>query len=53
MGFEREWDHFQYITNLGFYLPPYAQGGSQDQSSQWIIPHSLRMKLLGRQSHTN
>ena len=45
MGFEREWDQLQEISHLTFLLPPYAQGRSQEQASQWILPQRLRMKL--------
>ena len=53
MGFAREWYQFQEIATLTFPLHLYAQSRSQAHTSQWILPHNLRMNLQGRHSHTN
>ena len=48
-----EWYQYQEITDLTLYLPPYTQGRIQEQASQWILPQTPKMKLLGMQSHKN
>ena len=48
LDFARQWDQFQDIPHLNFPLPTYAQGRRQEQERQWILPHRLNTKLLGR-----
>ena len=53
MDFAREWYQLQEILHLTLPLPRYVQGKGQELELQWILPHRLNMKLLGRQPKNN
>ena len=53
LDFERQSDKILDIPHLTLPLLPYAQRRIQEQASQWILLHNTKMKLLGRQYHTN